>query len=127
MATRDILRAQSFEEAFAAGKASLEESRFEEAANYFRAALKRGGWSGEDEARARCALADSLEKRGLYTEQLDAVAKYERSQEIERLPERTRMEVLIRLGWGYSFNNDLPRAIALFNQAIQIARHLEDP
>ena len=47
MATRDILRAQSFEEAFAAGKASLEESRFEEATNYFRAALKRGGWSGE--------------------------------------------------------------------------------
>ncbi|MFL6274919.1 MAG: sigma 54-interacting transcriptional regulator [Blastocatellia bacterium] len=127
MATRDILRAQSFEEAFAAGKASLEESHFEEATNYFRAALKRGGWSGEDEARARCALADSLEKRGLYTEQLDAVAKYERPQEIERLPERTRMEVLIRLGWGYSFTNDLPRAIALFNQAIQIARHLEDP
>ncbi|HJQ25712.1 MAG TPA: sigma 54-interacting transcriptional regulator [Blastocatellia bacterium] len=127
MATRDILRAQSFEEAFAAGRAALDESRFEDATNYFRAALKRGGWSGEDEARVRCHLADSLEKRGLYVEQLDAVAKYERPHEIERLPERMRMEVLIRLGWGYSFNNDLPRAIALFNQAIQIARQLEDP
>jgi hydrogenase-4 transcriptional activator len=126
MATRDILRAQSFEEAFAAGKVSLEESRFEEATNYFRAALKRGGWSGEDEARVRCYLCDSLEKRGLYPEQLEAVAKYERTHEIERLSEVTRMEVLIRLGWGYSFNNDLPRAIALFNQAIQIARQLED-
>jgi hydrogenase-4 transcriptional activator len=122
-----MLRAQSFEEAFAAGKTALDESRFEEASNYFRAALKRGGWSGEDEARVRCCLSDSLEKRGQYVEQLDAVAKYERRHEIERLAERTRMEVLIRLGWGYSFNNDLPRAIALFNQAIQIARKLEDP
>jgi DNA-binding NtrC family response regulator/tetratricopeptide (TPR) repeat protein len=34
--------------------------------------------------------------------------------------------VLIRLGWGYSVNNDIPRAIALFNQAMQIARRLED-
>jgi hydrogenase-4 transcriptional activator len=126
MATRDMLRAQSFEEAFAAGKVSLDESRFEEATNYFRAALKRGGWSGEDEARVRCYLCDSLEKRGLYNEQLEAVAKYERPHELDRLPEPVRMEVLIRLGWGYSFNNDLPRAIALFNQAIQIARQLED-
>src|SRR5436853_1673400 len=126
MATRDIFRAQSFEEAFAAGKVSLEESRFEEATNYFRAALKRGGWSGEDEAHVRCYLCDSLEKRGLYPEQLEAIVKYERPHEIERLSEVTRMEVLIRLGWGYSFNNDLPRAIALFNQAIQIARQFED-
>src|ERR1043165_782670 len=111
MATKDILRAQSFEEAFAAGKVSLEESRFEEATNYFRAALRRGGWSGEDEARARCYLCDSLEKRGLYSEQLEAIAKYERSQELDRLGEHMRMEVLIRLGWGYSLNNDLPRAI----------------
>ena len=36
------------------------------------------------------------------------------------------MMTLIRLGWGYSFNNDLPRAIALFNHAAQIARQLED-
>jgi hydrogenase-4 transcriptional activator len=126
MATRDILRAQSFGEAFAAGKISLDESRFEEASNYFRAALKRGGWSGDDEARARCYLSDSLEKRGLYVEQLETVAKYERPHELDRLPEPVRMEVLIRLGWGYSYNNDLPRAIALFNQAIQIARNLED-
>jgi hydrogenase-4 transcriptional activator len=126
MATRDILRAQSFEEAFAAGKVSLEESRFEEATTYFRAALKRGGWSGEDEAHVRCYLCLSLEKRGLYAEQLEAVAKYERPLELDRLSEHTRMEVLIRIGWSYSFNNDLPRAIALFNQAIQIARKLED-
>jgi hydrogenase-4 transcriptional activator len=127
MATRDIVRAHSFEEVFAAGKAALEDTRFEEATTYFRAALRRGGWSGEDEAHVRCYLCESLEKRGLYAEQLEAVAKYEGPHEIERLSEHTRMEVLIRLGWSYSFNNDLPRAIALFNQAMQIARKLEDP
>jgi hydrogenase-4 transcriptional activator len=126
MATRDILRAQSFEEALAAGKAALEESRFEEATNYFRAALKRGGWSGEDEASVRCYLCTSLEKRGLYVEQLEAVAKYERPHELDRLSDHTRMNVLVRLGWSYSFTNDVPRAIALFNQALQIARQLED-
>ncbi|MFL6214555.1 MAG: sigma 54-interacting transcriptional regulator [Blastocatellia bacterium] len=126
MATRDILRAQSFEQAFAAGRAAFEESRFEEATNYFRAALKRGGWTGEEEAQARGFLCLSLEKRGLHTEQLEAVAKYERPQELDRLAERTRMDMLIRLGWSYSLTNDLPRAIALFNQALQIARKLED-
>src|SRR5262249_46950505 len=126
MASRDLLRTQSFEEAFAAGRTSLEESRFEEATNHFRAALKRGGWSGEEEARVRCMLSDSLEKRGLYAEELDAVSKYERASELDRLSDEMRMEVLIRLGWGYSFTNDLPRAIARFNQAIQIARRLED-
>ena len=127
MATRDILRVQSFEQAFAAGKVALEGSRFEEATNYFRAALKRGGWSSEEEAQVRCGLCLSLEKRGLFAEQLEAVAKYERPQEIDRLAEHTRMDVLVRLGWSYSLTNDVPRAIALFNQALQIARRLEDP
>ncbi|HKP10522.1 MAG TPA: sigma 54-interacting transcriptional regulator [Blastocatellia bacterium] len=127
MATRDIFRGQSFEQAFTAGQLALEESRFEEATNHFRAALKRGGWSGEEEAQVRCSLCLSLEKRGLFAEQLGVVAKYERPQELDRLAERTRMDVLVRLGWSYSFTNDVPRAIALFNQALQIARRLADP
>ena len=36
------------------------------------------------------------------------------------------MQVLVRLGWGHSYSNDIPRAIALFNQAMRIARRLED-
>jgi hydrogenase-4 transcriptional activator len=126
MATRDLFRSHRVEEAVAAGQAALEESRFEEASNYFRSALKRGGWSSEEEAGIRCCLSEALEKRGLNREQLEVVTKYEKLAEFGRLPEHSQMIALIRLGWGYSFNNDLPRAIALFNQAIQIARRLED-
>ena len=126
MSTRDLLRSHRVEEAVAAGQAALEESRFEEASSYFRSALKRGGWSIEDEASIRCLLSEALEKRGLHREQLEPVAKYEKLGEFGRLSENWQMSTLVRLGWGYSFNNDLPRAIALFNQAIQIARRLDD-
>lgn len=126
MSTRDLLRSHRVEEAVAAGQTALEESRFEEASGYFRSALKRGGWSNEEEANIRCLLSEALEKRGLHREQLEPVAKYEKLGEFGRLSDRSQMSTLIRLGWGYSFNNDLPRAIALFNQAIQIARRLDD-
>ncbi|MGA9768807.1 MAG: sigma 54-interacting transcriptional regulator, partial [Blastocatellia bacterium] len=126
MASRDLLRSHRVEEAVAAGQAALEESRFEEATTHFRSALRRGGWSSEEEASIRCYLSEALEKRGLNREQLEVVTKYEKLSEFERLSNHAQMMTLIRLGWGYSFNNDLPRAIALFNHATQIARQLED-
>ncbi|HXG66567.1 MAG TPA: sigma 54-interacting transcriptional regulator, partial [Blastocatellia bacterium] len=43
-----------------------------------------------------------------------------------RLSEHAQTRVLIRLGWGYSLNDDIPRAIALFNQAMDIARRRGD-
>ena len=126
MASRDLLRSHRVEEAVAAGQAALEESRFEEATAHFRSALRRGGWTSEEEASIRCYLSEALEKRGLNREQLEVVTKYEKLSEFERLSDHAQMITLIRLGWGYSFNNDLPRAIALFNHATQIARQLED-
>ncbi|HSE97967.1 MAG TPA: tetratricopeptide repeat protein, partial [Blastocatellia bacterium] len=126
MASRDPLGKRRVSDLVAAGQAALEESRFEEATNHFRAALKAGTGSAEDEALIRCQLSEALEKRGLNNEQLEAVARYDKFSEFARLSEHTQMLVLIRLGWGYSVNNDIPRAIALFNQAMQIARRLED-
>jgi hydrogenase-4 transcriptional activator len=110
----------------AAGQAALEESRFEDAANHLRSALRMGVRSGEEEVLIRTLLSEAFEKRGLYREQIEAVAKYEKLAEFSRLSERNKMLVLVRLGWGNSFSNDLPRAIALFNQAMKIARTLED-
>lgn len=110
----------------AAGRAALEESRFEEAANHFRAALRKAPRPGDEEALIRCDLSEALEKRGLNREQLEAVAKYEKLGEFTRLSERTQMLVLIRLAWGMSTNNDVPRAIAMFNQAMRIAREGQD-
>jgi hydrogenase-4 transcriptional activator len=114
------------QEAILAGQAALEESRYEEASDYFKSALRMGTRSSEEEARVRCQLSESLEKRGLYREALNAVVKYDKLPEFVRLSDRTQMLVLIRLGWSNSFSNDIPRAIALFNQAIEIARRLDD-
>jgi DNA-binding NtrC family response regulator/Tfp pilus assembly protein PilF len=126
MASRDPLGNRQPQDHLAAGNAALEESRFEEATDHFRSALRLGSRSPEEEALIRCSLSESLEKRGLFKEQLDALLKYEKFSEFARLSEHTQMMVLIRLGWGHSFCGDIPRAIALFNQSMAIARQRED-
>ena len=126
MASRDPLSTGSVESAVAAGEAAMEESRFEEAAHRFKLALRMVPRSPEEEALVRCRLSEAFEKRSLKTEQLDTVSKYAKLAEFVRLSEHTQMLVLIRLGWGYSLNDDIPRAIALFNQAMQIARQRKD-
>ena len=126
MASREVPGSHRFDDVVAAGKTSLEQSRFEEAANHFRSALRLGLRSNDEEAQIRCLLSVALEKRGLNREQHEAVAKYEKLGEFSRLSEASQMSVLIRLGWGYCFNNDIPRSIALFNQALQLARKIDD-
>ncbi|HSO75416.1 MAG TPA: tetratricopeptide repeat protein, partial [Blastocatellia bacterium] len=124
--SRDVLRNPRIEDALADGQTALEESRFEDAANHLRSALRMGARSGEEEVLIRTLLSEAFEKRSLYREQIEAVTKYEKLGEFSRLSERNKLLVLVRLGWGYSFINDLPRAIALFNQAMKIARTLDD-
>jgi tetratricopeptide (TPR) repeat protein len=126
MATREVPGSHRIDEVVAAGQSALDQSRFEEAANHFRSALRMGVRSSDEEARIRCLLSVALEKRGLNPEQHEAVAKYEKPIEFSRLSETSQMSVLIRLGWGYCFNNDIPRSIALFNQALQLARAIDD-
>src|SRR5437868_263068 len=126
MAIRNPLGGNQIDTAVAAGQTALNSGRYEEAADYFKSALRMAPRSLEEEALIRCQLSEALEKRSLNREQLDVVARLEDSSQLDRLSERTQMLVLIRLAWGYSFTNDVPRAIALFNQAIRIARRLED-
>jgi DNA-binding NtrC family response regulator/tetratricopeptide (TPR) repeat protein len=109
-----------------AGQRALEETRFEDAVTEFRSALRIGTRSAEEEALVRCRLSEALEKRSLYRDQLEVVERYEKPTEFARLSERMQMLMLIRLGWGYSLNDDIPRAIASFNQAMQIAERLND-
>ena len=126
MATREAVGSHRIEEAVAAGQAALDESRFEEAANHLKSALRIGVRSNDEEARIRCLLSIALEKRGLNLEQLEAVSRYEKPSDFSRLAEASQMSVLIRLGLGYCFNNDIPRSIALFNQALHLARAAGD-
>src|ERR1041384_7380966 len=125
MATREV-PSHRIEDAVAAGQAELEQSRFEAAANGFRYALRLGPRSNDEEAEIRCLLSIALEKRGLSTEQLEAVAKYQNPTEFARLSEESQTSVLTRLGWGHCFRDDIPRSIACFNQALQIARTRND-
>ncbi|HEU4390233.1 MAG TPA: tetratricopeptide repeat protein, partial [Blastocatellia bacterium] len=113
------------EAVIAAGQAAMDSGRFEEAANQLRAALRSIRFSTNEEAILRCHLSEALEKRSLNREQLEVVSKYE-NPALTRFPDKTQMLVYIRLGWGHSFNNDIPRAVAHFNQALRIARNLDD-
>jgi len=126
MATREAPGSHRIDEVIAAGQTALETSRFEDAANHFRSALRLAVRSNDEEAQIRCLLSVALEKRGLNPEQLEAVSKYEKPTDFSRLSETSQMSVLIRLGWGYCFNNDIPRSIALFNQALHLARAIDD-
>src|SRR5262249_49417354 len=126
MASKEAPGSHRLDEVIAAGQAALEESRFEEAANQFKSALRAGARSNDEEAEIRCLLSIALEKRGLRREQLEAIAKYEKPTDFTRLSQASQTSVLVRLGWGHHFNNDLPRAIALFNQALRLAREATD-
>ncbi|HYL99923.1 MAG TPA: tetratricopeptide repeat protein, partial [Blastocatellia bacterium] len=126
MGMRDPSRFSRLEETVTAGQAALEGSRFEEAASYFKAALRLGSRNADEESLIRCDLSEALGKRGLGKEQLEAVAKYDIPSELNRLTEAAQMKVLIRLGWAHSLNNDVPRSIGLFNQAMRLARALDD-
>src|SRR5689334_11891088 len=110
MAIREASGSHRIDEAVTAGQTALDQSRFEEAANHLRSALRLGPRSADEEAVIRCLLSLALEKRGLNPEQLEVVSKYERQTDFGRLSETSQTAVLIRLGWGYCFNNDIPKS-----------------
>ena len=114
------------QDAISAGETALEESRYQEASEHFKRALRMGASGHEQEAHLRCRLSESFEKRGLYREALEAVGKYEKMPEFVRLSARAQMSILIRLGWSYTFIDNIPRSIAFFNQALTAARTLDD-
>lgn len=126
MAIRDMLGRHRIEETIAAGQGALEQSRFEDAANLFRSVLRTGPRSNDEEAQVRELLSVALEKRGLTQEMLEVVSKYEKPIEFSRLSINSRIGMLLRLGWGYCRTNDIPRAIALFNHALPLARSVAD-
>jgi hydrogenase-4 transcriptional activator len=111
-------------ERLAEGRSALESGRFEEAVGYLESALRAGLRAGDEEASARCMLSEALERLGQNREQLEAVVRYAGTVERSRLSEPTRLHVLLRLAWAYSFNNDAPRAVGLFVQALRGARRL---
>jgi hydrogenase-4 transcriptional activator len=126
MVTSDPFGDKRLDDALAAGHTALEEGLLDEALDSFRSALRRGPHTAEREALIRSGLSETFERSGKPREQLDAISKYDNFPDFVRLPEHTQMLVLIRMGSAHSANNEIPRAIALFNQAMRIARRLQD-
>jgi DNA-binding NtrC family response regulator/tetratricopeptide (TPR) repeat protein len=126
MVTSDPFGDKRLDDALAAGHTALEEGLVDEALDSFRSALRRGPHTAEREALIRSGLSETFERCGKSREQLDAISKYDNFPDFVRLPEPTQMLVLIRMGSAHSANNEIPRAIALFNQAMRIARRLQD-
>ena len=116
-----------FDRDFHAGIAAFDEGNFQEAVNRFQAALRAGVGHRETEAEIRWRLSDALVKLGRRGVTLAAVLKYEDAEEFAALGPALQTRVLLRLGWGRIFNNEVPRAIATFNQALQLARNIDDP
>src|SRR5258706_2325826 len=100
MATKEAPGSLRIDEAIAAGQTAMDESRFEEAANHLRSALRLGSRSSDEEAQIRCVLSVALEKRDLKPEQLVVVSKYAKPADLALLSPAHLMTVLSRLGSG---------------------------
>jgi DNA-binding NtrC family response regulator/tetratricopeptide (TPR) repeat protein len=113
-------------DAVAGGHSAFEEGRFDDAVSCYESALRSGAQSQEQEAQIRCRLSEAFGRLGLKRKQLDSVSRYENFTDLARLTEHTQLDVLVKLGSAHGANDDAPRAVALLNQAVRIARRLDD-
>jgi len=102
-----------------------DESRYDDAATLLLSALSNAT-GAEVEAEVRCLLSSAYHRLGSLRRQLEVIAKYDKPANFNRLSEASQMEVLVRLGWAHQQNYEVPLAIALFNQALGIARNRQD-
>ncbi len=108
------------------GQEALDASNNRDAADLFRKGLEQPGLSVGTEALLRTRLAQALEGLARYDEALEAIRRYDESAILGTLPQATRAQVKVRLGWIYSWLRNYPRAIARLNEAIKIYREAED-
>ncbi|MFN7931305.1 MAG: sigma 54-interacting transcriptional regulator [Blastocatellia bacterium] len=72
-------------------------------------------------AKARCALSQSLEMQGRYSESLAAVAMYETAEARVALEAEAAACIRVQIGLAYNYTGDHPRAIAVLNAALRAA------
>ncbi len=102
---------------FSRGETALTQSRYEEAAEYFYAALTDDALSVEDEAKTRSLLSKALEELSKYDEAYNVIGKYEDPRLFSSLATRTKARLRLRLGWVNSFLRNHAKAIASLNEA----------
>jgi tetratricopeptide (TPR) repeat protein len=102
---------------FSLGETALSQFRYEEASEYFYAALTDDALSVEDEAKTRSLLSKALVELSKYKEAFNALLKYEDPRNLTSLSSRTRARVKLRLGWVNSFLRNHAEAIACLNES----------
>ena len=122
MLKKNLHNQQTAEELIAAAGQAREQGLLTEAIKHYQSALAAGLMSPDDEATVRCLLAETFEHAGLYRELLSTISKYDSPAALRPLSRLTQMQVMIHLGWSYSRNDDIPRAVALFDQVLRTAQ-----
>lgn len=111
---------------FQLGEAALAQSRYEAAAEHFRAVLAEGSATPEDESLTRSLLSKAFEELSKYVEAYAAIEKYDDPRTVGSLSPRTRGRIRLRLGWVNSFLRNQPKAIAALNEAKRLFLELGD-
>ncbi len=76
----------------------------------------------ENEAKLLSLLSYALETQGNYRESLESVEKYNDEENLIHLELGTAVEILTRLAIAYNNANDYPKAVALLNNVLEVAR-----
>ncbi|HND17944.1 MAG TPA: sigma 54-interacting transcriptional regulator [Acidobacteriota bacterium] len=83
--------------------------------------LRRGHLLPVDEAAVRCALSEAFENIGGYAETLTAVEHYDHAQPPDLSNDLLwQAHTRLRLGWGYTWHGNQPRALARMNEALRL-------
>ncbi|MBA2620509.1 MAG: hypothetical protein H0U87_04850, partial [Acidobacteria bacterium] len=84
--------------------------------------LANFSYTPEAEAKLRQLLSYSFETSGDYKESLKAVEKYDDEEILAELELDTAVCVLVQLAISYNNTNDYPKAIALLNNILEVAK-----
>ncbi len=84
--------------------------------------LANFSYTPEAEAKLRQLLSYSFETSGDYKESLKAVEKYDDEEILAELELDTAVSVLVQLAISYNNTNDYPKAVALLNNILEVAK-----
>lgn len=102
-------------------KNKISEGRAQDAARLSSEILETYSNSIEIQGILNQLLSISLEIQGRYEEALAVLQPFENEEIIDKLKLETLIKIFIQLANSYTNTNDLPKAVALLNSALQIA------
>jgi DNA-binding NtrC family response regulator/tetratricopeptide (TPR) repeat protein len=120
-------RASSYTRLISSARAALESCQHEEALTLCEAALKAGRLRAEQEALARCLMAEACDNLARFTDAVHTLSLYEQDDARRRLTRATQAQVCLWLGSAFGGTTEIPKAISFARQALALAEELSDP